>query len=236
MEDKQIQTETNPQSSFLPESLKDAAALQKFKDVESLATGYISLEKEIGSRVKVPDFNSDDTESLDKFYSKIGRPETPEGYTIDGIEDAESIKNIFHKTGLNNKQASEIANLLKGKKMLDADNFSQEGANKLADETFGDRKLEVLTKVDKVIKSVMTEEEITALNELDNRAVVSLYKAIDKLYDVKEGQIISPSGGQSDKGIAKPDYAQFSKDLAELQKRPHSEIEVEALKIKNNIK
>ena len=243
MDETQVnKTDDNPQSSFLPESLKDAVALQKFpaeninQFVEALGKGYISLEKELGNRAKIPDFNTANEEELGKFYSRIGRPEKIEDYAIDGLEDADSFKNIAFKAGLNNKQASEVASLFKGKKFIDAENFSQEGANKLADTVFGERKVEVLKKVDSVLKNTLSEEEINSLNSLDNNAVIAVYKAIDKLYNIQEGKIIPPAGGQMTGADMKPNYTQYAKDLAELNRRPHSEQEVDALKIKNNIK
>ena len=55
MDETQVnKTDNNSQSSFLPESLKDAVALQKFSAeninqfVEALGKSYISLEKELG--------------------------------------------------------------------------------------------------------------------------------------------------------------------------------------------
>ena len=92
--------------------------------VEALGKGYISLEKELGNRAKIPDFNTANEEELGKFYSRIGRPEKIEDYAIDGLEDADSFKNIAFKAGLNNKQANEVS-LLKGKNFID-ENFSQE--------------------------------------------------------------------------------------------------------------
>lgn len=236
MEEKQIeQTETAPQSEFLPESLKDVAALQKFKDVEGLAKGYISLEKELGGRIKLPDFESGSEEDLNKFWSKLGRPEKSDGYTVDGLENADDFKNAAHKAGLSVKQAQAVADLFKNKKLNNADDYSQEGANKLAEQMFGDRKIEVVQKAETVLKSVLSEEEQAEFNKLENKAVAAVYKAIDKLYNLNEGKIIPPAGGQVQGILEKPDYTQYAKDMEQISMRPHSKEDIERIKLKNHI-
>lgn len=236
MEEKQIeQTGAAPQSEFLPESLKDVAALQKFKDVEGLAKGYMSLEKELGGRVKLPDFENGNEDDLNKFWSKLGRPEKSDGYAIEGLENVEDFKNAAHKAGLSVKQAQAVAELFKNKKLINADDYSQEGANKLAEQMFGERKIEVIKKAETVLKSVLSEEEQAEFNKLENKAVASVYKAIDKLYNLNEGKIIPPSGGQVSGTFEKPDYTQYAKDMQQLVSRPHFQEDIERIKQKNHI-
>lgn len=209
--------------------------LGKFRDTEALAHAYTDLEKQFSSRVKVPNFSTDSEESVEKFYSKV-RPADKSVYDFSGVEDEDALRDIAYKNGLNVLQAKSIKDFLSGKKLVDANNYSQEGANKLATETFGDRAAEVSDKAVKVLSATFDEDKIKEINALDNRAVIALYSVIDKLYKVEEGKIIPPSGspiGTANK--EKPNYAEFNKEYAELKTKPHSMAQVEALKKKYNI-
>lgn len=69
------------QARYLPDDLKENATLQKFKDVGGLSSSYLSMQEMLGSRVKVPTDDSSDEERSD-FYTKVGRPETPDKYDL----------------------------------------------------------------------------------------------------------------------------------------------------------
>ncbi|MDR0774835.1 MAG: hypothetical protein LBE72_06030 [Rickettsia sp.] len=72
--------EINPTSSAsdwlanMPEEIRKAESLGKFKDVSSLAQSYLEAEKSLNQRVAVPKDDSSD-EEWHKFYSRMGLPE-----------------------------------------------------------------------------------------------------------------------------------------------------------------
>jgi len=78
----------NSNESDYRESFSDEmkTALEKFPDVEKLATGYIDLEKDT-SRLRnakglvVPGEGATDEEK-NTFYNSLGRPETVDGYEL----------------------------------------------------------------------------------------------------------------------------------------------------------
>lgn len=89
-----------------------------YKSVEDLAKAAISQESFIGSAVKVPAADANDAE-WDKFYARAGRPEKPDGYAFKRPENlpaelpydealAGVAKSMFHKAGLNGKQAQMV--------------------------------------------------------------------------------------------------------------------------------
>lgn len=85
--------------------------LGKFKDLNSLADGYINLEKKIGSNpVSLP---ADDApqEQWDAFYNKLGRPETPDAYEYAGekTEFTNAMAQAAHEAGLTAKQWAKLA-------------------------------------------------------------------------------------------------------------------------------
>lgn len=71
--------------SQLPEDIRDHSALADYKDIGGLAKSLIHAQSRLGNAVVIPD--SDATpEALNSFYSRLGRPETPDGYEISPAE------------------------------------------------------------------------------------------------------------------------------------------------------
>lgn len=85
----EVQTEqAAPQQTETKTEAKPAEDLifGKYKNMEEAQKGFKELEKEMGSRVKIPgeDATPDDWA---KFYAKLGRPDTPDAYEIPVPED-----------------------------------------------------------------------------------------------------------------------------------------------------
>jgi hypothetical protein len=103
------------QTQYLSEDLQGNDTLSKFKDVSSLGNSYVELQKLVGSRVKVPTDDSTE-EDVNSFYNQIGRPESPDKYSIDLPSDSypqeviQSFLKEAHASGLTNKQAQAAIN------------------------------------------------------------------------------------------------------------------------------
>jgi hypothetical protein len=103
------------QTQYLSEDLQGNDTLSKFKDVSSLGNSYVELQKLVGSRVKVPTDDSTE-EDVNSFYNQIGRPESPDKYSIDLPSDSypqeviQSFLKEAHASGLTNKQAQSAIN------------------------------------------------------------------------------------------------------------------------------
>ncbi|WP_342259725.1 hypothetical protein [Candidatus Tisiphia endosymbiont of Metellina segmentata] len=70
-------TTSNGNNSWLaslPEEIRNAESLSKFKDVSSLAQSYLEAEKGLNQRVLVPKAEASE-EEWHKFYSRTGLPE-----------------------------------------------------------------------------------------------------------------------------------------------------------------
>jgi len=101
----------------LPEDIRTNETLAKFTDVNGLAQGYINAEQLIG-RDKIPMPKTDD--EWESTYTRLGRPETDAEYAMpisDNFEpavqealklDIDVMRPMFHKLGLNNKQATNL--------------------------------------------------------------------------------------------------------------------------------
>lgn len=70
----------------LPEGLREAPALKNFKSLEGLTKSLLSAQKMVGAdKLVMPNDSSSDEEKAE-FFSKIGRPDTPEGYEFKKID------------------------------------------------------------------------------------------------------------------------------------------------------
>lgn len=99
--------------NMIPEELREHPSISPIKDVENLARSYVNAQRLIGAD-KIPMPVNPTDEDLDKIYGRLGRPESPEGYSIqpDGQfvteESANGYKDIAHRLRLTPDQASGI--------------------------------------------------------------------------------------------------------------------------------
>lgn len=131
----------------LPEDLRADTALKSINSLEDLAKGYVGISRMMGSRVPIPgkdaapdiikEFRSKiagvdgvllypdegDEQGMAQFLTKLGRPESPEGYKIqrpsnlpEGMPVDENMEKAvlqrLHKAGASNKQAQDIVGML----------------------------------------------------------------------------------------------------------------------------
>tara|TARA_R110000737_G_scaffold3749_2_gene12548 strand:+ start:400 stop:1269 length:870 start_codon:yes stop_codon:yes gene_type:complete len=113
-----------PQTSWkdtISEQFRNDPSIEKFTEIDALAKSYINATKMIGQdKLVIPNNNSTD-DQWSEVYSKLGRPESADKYTLDAksetvsMEDGaiKSFAEQSHKLGLNNKQAQGILEFYK---------------------------------------------------------------------------------------------------------------------------
>lgn len=114
--------EENATTTFqdsLPEDLRGHESLKDFKDVGGLAKSFIDTQAMVGNSVRIPGENASD-EDVAKFYTSLGRPETPDGYELSTWEQPQgfkanedmtsSFKTVGHQLGLTGKQMEGLNN------------------------------------------------------------------------------------------------------------------------------
>lgn len=81
-----------------------------FKDLGSLVGSYQNAEKAISTRIAMPKDEAD-AEGWNALYAKLGRPEKPDQYAIEGYQPPEGgvdmvpwFRNVGHKHGLSQRQ------------------------------------------------------------------------------------------------------------------------------------
>lgn len=108
----------------LPDGLKANPTLQNFKtkDIAAVAESLVESQKLIGGSIRLPGEKDTPVEreaKLAKVYTQLGRPTTPEGYTIPGpaadsgvpwdAAQAEKFKAVAHKLNLTQAQVEGLA-------------------------------------------------------------------------------------------------------------------------------
>ena len=100
-----------------PDELQNDASLQNIKSFTDLARTYTATKKMVGDRVALPGENTP-PEEVNKFFGKLGMPETPDKYEFTEVEvpaglgfdkaQLEEFRPIFHDLKLTQKQADSL--------------------------------------------------------------------------------------------------------------------------------
>lgn len=128
----------------LPADLKTDKSLESIKDIASLAKSYIHAQRLVGvDKIPIPNKHAT-PEDWQAVYSKLGRPDKPEGYKINfkegtKVDDAtlNAFKSLSHKSGLLPNQAQAIVdfyNDLTTKTNAELDNQAKAGRTKAEQE------------------------------------------------------------------------------------------------------
>lgn len=97
----------------IDETIRDDPSLATYKDINGMAKSLINAQKMVGAdKVAIPGKYTT-PEEMDSFYSKIGRPDAPDGYELSsseviGEEGVTFFRELAHKNGLTQTQAENI--------------------------------------------------------------------------------------------------------------------------------
>tara|TARA_R100000808_G_scaffold6466_1_gene19222 strand:+ start:258 stop:1103 length:846 start_codon:yes stop_codon:yes gene_type:complete len=103
----------------LSEELQRDPSIAHIPDVETMAKSYVNAQRMVGAdKIAIPGNHGTD-EEWDQVYTKLGRPDAPEGYELemnnvpDGMAANPELigwfQNTAHKVGLTPKQAQTLA-------------------------------------------------------------------------------------------------------------------------------
>lgn len=104
---------------MLPEEYREASWATKYESPDELFKGIDNMAKLVGKKSEGVTIPGEDAtvEEWESFYKGIGRPDSPNEYKITLPQenakyfqegDIESITEMFHKSGLNSKQAQAL--------------------------------------------------------------------------------------------------------------------------------
>ena len=178
------ENESVQENNFLTgvnEEFRNNPSIKDFKDVNGLVKSYINQQKLIG-KSDIPNEKSTQ-EEWNKFYSKIGRPENIDGYSIpEGLEETDllkSFKNLAFEKGLTNKQFNDIVDMFNQYESSYVENTTKslEEQNKSYIEqfnkTFGNESENVKQNAQNLLKKYATPEDMEVLNNFNLEQTIS---------------------------------------------------------------
>lgn len=177
---------------IVPEDYKGAAYLESVKDIDGLFNQFHNLQKKLGERAEgLPGADAGE-EEWNKLYNKLGRPEKPDAYEfekLDGLEYSDDqlskVKDMFHKAGLNSKQAKMIQSEFDKMQldMLQSSNQEREQADlefeNATTKLFGDRKDQALQGAKELLEKYTPEGFGDKIANLDNNSLVAMASVLD---------------------------------------------------------
>jgi len=142
--DTNTPTETTDWKASLSDEIRADKSLENINDIESLAKSYVHAQKLVGTdKIPVPNKHATE-EDWNAVYSKLGRPETADGYKFNLPEDQKVDENglkVFadhaHKLGLLPNQAEGMVkfyNEMQANQLKEQDSTALAGRQKAMDE------------------------------------------------------------------------------------------------------
>ena len=209
----------------LPDDLQGVKTLEKFKDVDALAKGYVHLEKYFDGTIKIPGEKAT-PEDWDRYYSKLGRPDTPDDYEFEkqevpeGMNYDEHMEGEFlkkaHGMGLNNKQVGELYNWYNGqsKEMFVQHQVQHENSIQKAEielrADWGRQYDEKISSIQRLVDQYATNEEKQYLETSGFGNDPNVAKMMDRI--AKDHGEAKHLGDPKINAFADPESAQRAKD------------------------
>jgi hypothetical protein len=198
--------------AFTDANLKTSPVVQRYKTVEELAAGYVSLEKRFGidpnRRIDLP-ADPADAKAMREVFEKLGAPKDAEGYGFkldDKATDADKAlvggyTKVAHELGLSVNQAKGLMEFMDGQVKADAaantEAMTQRGVEgKAALETEFGKAFEPRLREIRALVTKEGEPELAKALEGDNAyQYPNLVKLLGKVLD----RMAEPgsAGGQS---------------------------------------
>lgn len=179
----------------LSDEYKSHASLKDYKDINGVAKSLIEAQGYIGDSVRVPKEEATE-EEWNKYFDKLGRPETsdkylsdiklPEGmdYNQDMLKD---FQDLAHKLGLSQKQFKSIKEHYDNKAI---ESFNTQKANKvnldaefdkIANQRFGQNREKILTSGRNLLNMNSNSEDKEIFAKLDNRTMVAFASVLENI-------------------------------------------------------
>lgn len=209
----------------LPDELQGVKTLEKFKDVDALAKGYVHLEKYFDGTIKIPGENAT-AEEIERYHSKLGRPDTPDNYEFEkpeipeGMNYDEHMEGEFlkkaHGMGLNNKQVGELYNWYNGqsKEMFVQHQVQQENSIQKAEielrADWGRQYDEKISGIQRLVDQYATNDEKQYLETSGFGNDPNVAKMLDRI--AKDHGEAKHLGDPKINAFADPESAQRAKD------------------------
>lgn len=233
-------TNTTPSTPefAVPDEYKEEGWTNNIKSYDDLWKMNANAQKMIGKKSLLPNESSSD-EEWNGFISKM-RPSSETDYALEFDDEQEKafFEKAFYENGVSKKQAQAIAKAYKqASAAVNAEMYDKSGYDKMMSERFGDKSGEVQKAVTDLLTKELSKEDQAAIEAMPNNIVGVLYGVVNTLrerFAIKDSDLAAGNPSSSTGG--KPDFTGFAKAVDDLNHRPHSMADMEALKAKFNIK
>lgn len=222
-----LNTPLTPES--LPAEFQSAEYFKPIKTVGDLIKSYAGVQPLIGQKALTAPKDDAPVEEWDNYYTKLGRPKTPEEYDVKPDEKATdmdkkflgSMMKSFHTAGLTPRQVKQIiAGYAPVVKSLQDESMaaSQADFDKRMGSLFGAEKDAQFNLTKKLLKDHAPESIRQDIDGLDNKSFTILSAVINSVAKkyMKESDL-APGKGD---GSSEDTKEALDKELRDLMKTP----------------
>lgn len=240
----------------VPDEFKDEAWAKDLKTHEDVWKKLAGAQKLIGKKGIIPPGKDAPKEEWDAHYKALGRPETPEGYEFNSIDELKDIdrnptldngiKQILHKYNVPKEAAEGIVREYEKliydfkKPELDKITKTEKEFQNLTKEVLGDERDSTISAFKEIMRESLGDKAFLAskLEGLDNNALMPLIVFSKNLHDkyVGENKVKVNTTGTGDMtGDLRTDFQTLSqKKLAlKLDKNIPEHIKAQRLEVIN---
>ena len=215
----------------VPDEYKDEPWAGKVKSEADLWKTVANLQKVIGKKGQLPDFEKASDEEKESFFAKT-RPENKDVYNFgEGVmpELSEGVSQLLFDKGIPEYVGNEIiANYQEMEKQILIDNTSEENFEAEMVKSFGEKHHLQSGKVSADIDSFVSVEDRPVFDTIPNKYLGVVYRMLDKQQKAyganesgKQGEIKNKDGGFKETNVEEV-RADLRKQIREIDKRPHT--------------
>jgi len=229
--------EGNPDFS-VPEDYKEKPWASKVASSEDLWKMADNLQTMVGRKNVAPDFETATPQELESYLAQT-RPESPDAYKFDSAEDyqpsglEDGFAEAFHKNGVHPAIGNQLIQDLQGVlNTASADAYDADKFLGSMEEAFGNGYEAKTNQARQIIEANQNDADKKVMETMSNEHLALMYKLTNNL---NQSYGINESGLNGEHGTGKitPDAgevkAAIRKEIAELDKRPHTSDEKQVL-------
>ena len=219
----------------IPESFRDKPwAKENAKDPETFFKFVDNQNALVGKKGVIVPEEGAPVEQVNAFLKTLGRPDNPDGYEFQPIEELKDgkrdeafekdVKKVLHEAGIPKSMAVKLQQgfdklmFSKSKEQIEKQKADDAAFDKFNKDFFGESKDTVVANAQKILKETLPKEVLPALDKMtpDQMAMViavtdSVYKKFGKEDGFRGGDAGAPSGSES--------YEELSSQQRELMKQ-----------------
>jgi hypothetical protein len=205
----------------IPESFRDRPwAKENAKDPETFFKFVDNQNSLVGKKGVIVPEDGAPVEQVNAFLKTLGRPDSPDGYEFQPIEELKDgkrdevfekdVKKVLHDAGIPKSMAVKLQQgfdklmFSKNKEQVEKDKTDDAAFDKFNKDFFGEAKDTVVANARKILKETLPKEVLPALDKMnaEQMAMViavtdSVYKKFGKEDGFRGGAPGTPSGAES---------------------------------------